>query len=281
MTIAISIKVNDGIVLAADSAATIMGQDSQGKTGVINIYNTANKIFNLRKGLPIGAITWGAGSIGYASISTLVKDFRKLITYDDNWKIKTDSYKIEEIAEKFKEFIFEKHYKEEFKSWPEKPFLGFMIVGYSYGEPLAEEWMIEIQNGKCKGPYLVRKPNEVGITWNGETEAITRLYLGFGTGLPIILKEYGLKDVDVENIIKLCRQKLTISLVIPPMPIQDAIDLAEFLVKTTIYFFKFAPGAPTVGGPIEIAAITKHEGFKWIKRKHYFDIKLNPQEEIK
>jgi hypothetical protein len=26
----------------------------------------------------------------------------------------------------------------------------------------------------------------------------------------------------------------------------------------------------TVGGPIEIAAITKHEGFKWIERRHFF-----------
>lgn len=35
------------------------------------------------------------------------------------------------------------------------------------------------------------------------------------------------------------------------------------------------PGANTVGGPIELAAITKHEGFKWVTRKHYFDEQLN------
>jgi len=46
MTIAISMKVNDGIVLAADSASTIMAQTPQG-VGVINIYDKANKVFNL------------------------------------------------------------------------------------------------------------------------------------------------------------------------------------------------------------------------------------------
>ena len=61
----------------------------------------------------------------------------------------------------------------------------------------------------------------------------------------------------------------------PPMPIQDAIDLAEFLVDLTTRYVRFKPGLPTVGGPIEIAAITKHEGFKWIQRKHYFSTKLN------
>jgi hypothetical protein len=61
------------------------------------------------------------------------------------------------------------------------------------------------------------------------------------------------------------------------MPIQDVIDLAEFLVHSTIMFSRFAPGAPTVGGPIEIAAITKHEGFKWVQRKYYYDLRLNPE----
>jgi hypothetical protein len=29
-------------------------------------------------------------------------------------------------------------------------------------------------------------------------------------------------------------------------------------------------------GPIEIAAITKHEGFKWIERRHFYPPELNP-----
>jgi hypothetical protein len=31
----------------------------------------------------------------------------------------------------------------------------------------------------------------------------------------------------------------------------------------------------TVGGPTDVAIITRGDGFVWIKRKHYFDIKLN------
>jgi hypothetical protein len=61
------------------------------------------------------------------------------------------------------------------------------------------------------------------------------------------------------------------------MPIQDAIELAEFLVHTAIMFSRFTPGPQAVGGPIEIAAITKHEGFKWIRRKHYFHSEFNPE----
>ena len=59
------------------------------------------------------------------------------------------------------------------------------------------------------------------------------------------------------------------------MPIQDAIDLARFLAETAAKFTLFSLRAATVGGPIEVAAITKHEGFKWINRKHFFDQHFN------
>ena len=69
-----------------------------------------------------------------------------------------------------------------------------------------------------------------------------------------------------------------VNLIEAPMPIQDAIDFAEFLVQTTATFTRFKRGAATVGGPTESAAITKHEGFKWVRRKHYFQEAFNRRE---
>jgi hypothetical protein len=49
-------------------------------------------------------------------------------------------------------------------------------------------------------------------------------------------------------------------LFVEAMPIRDAVDLARFLVETTIGFVEFSVARPkTVGGSIAIAAITKHE----------------------
>ena len=77
MTIALAVKVNDGVILAADGASTLTLVDSTtGEGGVANVYNNANKITNLLKGSPIGMITWGSGSIGIESIATLAKDLR-------------------------------------------------------------------------------------------------------------------------------------------------------------------------------------------------------------
>ena len=132
---------------------------------------------------------------------------------------------------------------------------------------------------KRQGPVLLRKQEEIGINWGGEIEAINRLIKGIGIELPKVLKDLGVPADQIQPAMTKISSVLEKPLAVDAMPIQDAIDLAEFLVKTTIQFIRFTPGAPTVGGPVEIAAITKHEGFKWIHRKHYFNKMLNPKEE--
>jgi hypothetical protein len=69
--------------------------------------------------------------------------------------------------------------------------------------------------------------------------------------------------------------KFGITLIIPAMPIQDAIDVARFTVETSGKFARYGIRPETIGGPTELAAITKHEGFKWVSRKHYYTSELN------
>ena len=290
MTIAISIKTNDGIVLASDSASTVIGLTQDQKLGVVNVYNNANKVFNLRKGLPIGAITWGAGSIGQASISTVMKDLRQAFSGKDedrkDWALTTEpspDYTVENVAKRLKEFVFDDLYSKAFpEGSPVRPDLGFIVAGYSARDAsMAEEFQIEVRSGQCSGPTLLRKKEEIGLTAGGETEAMNRLLTGISSGLPQILQNlFKVPPAQIGPVLLQMQTQLNVPLVIPAMPLQDAIDLGEFLVDLTIKFSRFKPGPPTVGGPIEIAAISKHEGFRWIKRKHYFDKRLNPVEEF-
>ena len=59
------------------------------------------------------------------------------------------------------------------------------------------------------------------------------------------------------------------------MPMQDAIDVVRYLAEVVIGYVRFTPGALTVAPPIDIAAITVHEGFQWVARKQWFDPVLN------
>lgn len=274
MTIAISLKINDGLVLAADSATTLV------QNGLaVNVYNNANKIFNLHKGLPIGAVTWGAGSIGVASTSTLIKDFRALLTDgEDRWRLNCDNYSVEDVAAKLKQFVYDGHYQPKFGAEAAKPEIGFIVAGYSSNGANAEEYRIDIQaDGQCAGPKQVRKEEECGITWSGQPEALNRLILGISALAPEVLKsELSLDDERIKDLMQTMVPRLQAPLISPAMPLQDAIDLAEFLADVAVQWSRFMPGAQSVGGPVEVAAISKHEGFRWIKRKYYFSRNLNP-----
>ena len=62
-----------------------------------------------------------------------------------------------------------------------------------------------------------------------------------------------------------------------PLVVIDAKSVAEALVGITAVERKATRDAGTVGGPIDVALITRSEGFVWIKRKHHFSAELNPR----
>ena len=51
--------------------------------------------------------------------------------------------------------------------------------------------------------------------------------------------------------------------------------MAEALVELTSLRRKVDSTLQSVGGPTDVALISKGDGFIWIKRKHYFDMNLN------
>jgi hypothetical protein len=65
--------------------------------------------------------------------------------------------------------------------------------------------------------------------------------------------------------------------VVSGLPRDELASMAEALVNLTSLKRRVTPESETVGGPIDVAIITKGDGFIWIKRKHYFRIELNPQ----
>jgi hypothetical protein len=60
------------------------------------------------------------------------------------------------------------------------------------------------------------------------------------------------------------------------LPKDELAAMAESLVNLTSFKRKVSMASETVGGPIDVAVISKGDGFIWIKRKHYFKPELNP-----
>lgn len=276
MTIALVLRVNEGVVLAADSATTLTVQQGD-STQVANVYNNANKVFNLYRGAPIGVATWGQGFIRESSISMLMKDLRAEFM-NGTQAFNKDEFKVETVAHMVKKFVFDDRYVPAFAEWPAKPELGLIVAGISSGETIGEEYAIVAQpNGAVEGPTPLAQDDHATVTWFGQIEAITRLVIGFSPALPGLLQAvYGIDPQVVMDKLPTIRDALNPNVMTDTMPLQDAIDLAHYLVDVAIRFSQYAPGANVVGGEIEVAAMSKHEGFKWISRKHYYQEELNP-----
>lgn len=280
MTICVAVKVHDCIVFAADSASSLL--DSVGPGGVAliaNVYAHGNKVFNLRKGLPIAAMTCGMGNIGPISIGTLAKDLRaKFVSDDPEWRLDPNNYSIEDVARKARRFFFEEHYRaldpqpagdHEFQFW---------VGGNGSGETHGEIWRVKIVNGEAPDPERLAGREEFNILYDGQPDAINRIVNGYSQFLGRALTEMGLEPDKLDSALAKIEEYTRADLIAPAMPVQDAIALADFLVDVTKRYVRFLPGADTVGGETDICVVTKHEGFKWVRRKHYFDRVLNPGE---
>jgi hypothetical protein len=187
-----------------------------------------------------------------------------------------------EVADRFQTFFYDEHYRpfaEESSqaATGQALLLGLSVAGYSAHADQPEIYQFEFSPDGCSGPTPVLA-DDTGAQWWGQIEAITRLLNGISSFMPQALINLKLAEGEDAAIAlsQSVASEVNVQIVGPAMPIKDAIDLAEFLVRVTIGFVRFCPGHPTVGGPIEIAAVTKHEGFRWVQRKHYFDARLNP-----
>ena len=196
MSIAVLIGVHDGVVLAADSASTLsllpppgVVLPAGGPPLIGNVYDNANKIFNVVKELPIGCITFGSGNIGNASIGTLVKDLRKKLTEEPGeMGFNPMNYTMEGIAKILANFLDGECARLDPQA-RSKTTVGFLLGGYSKPGNLGESWSVDIAQGVVQVPKQLRKPEQPGINWGGQSESLQRLLLGFSPSIFDVLAQ--------------------------------------------------------------------------------------------
>ena len=183
MTIIVSVKINDGIVMAADSAGTM---DSG------HVYVHANKITNLCEGLPIAAMSTGSGGIGNESVETLLKDLRQrfagFVPKFADWRLNAETYTVEQVATRLRSFLFE----EKAAVCSSETNIQLRVCGYSSGRPLAEVWEVNMTQASCAPPRCIMDENSFGVLWDGQYEALNRLILGLGYDIGTALVRHGI-----------------------------------------------------------------------------------------
>jgi hypothetical protein len=194
------------------------------------------------------------------TVLPVLKDLRRRFNGEDeartDWALDPAHYTLAQVANRLRSFLFE----EKAAAYAGEVWTRVRLCGYSAGRPLAEVWEILLLGPNSPAPTQVQGEQDFGIRWDGEYEALSRLIFGLGTGFEDTAAAAGLTPDAARDLHAKLSPALFELLFVEAMPIRDAVDLARFLVETTIGFVKFSIARPkTVGGAIAIAAITKHQ----------------------
>lgn len=260
MSIVACVRVYDGIVIGSESMTQLWGQAAgQAQPNFLKAYSNARKLFQVGK-LPIGLLTYGAGNVGTRSIEGFVDQFSEGIN-DEQAAEKT----VQQIATDFRDF-FRTTYDNQFGQLQpnQKPAIGFYVAGYAHNETdrNGADWEFIFPQAEVTKP----RASEFGASWRGVGVPFTRVYSGVDPRLFEIIRANGVQPEIIERIRQQAGQALASPVAFDGMPVKDAIGYCEFILKTTVGVSTYELGVPSCGGPLQVALITRKDGFKWIMK---------------
>lgn len=271
MTLNVSLRVPDGIVLASDSLATLMQLINQkvnveGNCQVCgsrveikdvptppmtipsSTWPYAQKMYPIRN--RFGLATHGSGFVNGRSIYNHVTELGDDFPMDDGGgdylekmtTFVTDYFKNQLLVEWRKDGVDVNLQPDDWH-----PF-GFQLVGFTKdanGDPEPHTHLIRV--GKVP---KIERYSSIGCTWSGDGEVVGLLW----------------GSQKIANY--------------AAFSLQDAVDYAKFLIRTTADFQRFSGVTPTVGGEVDMALITNKGGFKWIAQKELYRILDREEQKI-
>lgn len=174
------------------------------------------------------------------------------------------------INDKVKYFVRQKSSVNQNSSAAVLPFAQGEMV-YSFMEGISPDYQTAIEE------YLrilfVNYPKEIIKQISGlDTKAKNALLKKMNSATEGLIKQF---SNEVEEWAKR-NNVIPILSTVAFLPLEELASMAESLVNLTSFKRRVTMEAETVGGPIDVAVISKGDGFVWINRKHYFESKYNP-----
>jgi hypothetical protein len=267
VSLGIVVKGSEGIVLAADSRVTltaILNQPPGAPPGVqfqlpVN-FDNATKLLTFAPSKWIGAVTYGDAVIGAAA-----GDLRTAQSFVPEFEaaLPKERLSVKDFSQSLSDF-FLKRWNEKMPSGHAGPGMTFVVGGFDEDNPYGSVYLFTVP----KEPTPIeRSANDFGVTFGGQSELTGRILLGYDPQvIEIARKELHAPVTQIDAFQKaLGRLQLTIPYHL--LPLQDCIDLAIFLIRTTTTALNLSIGIRGVGGAIDVAVITKRDGLKIIQRK--------------
>jgi hypothetical protein len=189
--------------------------------------------------------------------------------------------------------------------WFDYFYSGLVFAGYGDDElfPVCEAYQLE---SMFRGYMKLKQTSRIQMSWEpggasinpyAQNDIMINLLSGAHPEYERILRQqfaealaqdFTSEDVlnqKINEIIAYTKEAARINLTNPIMTIVSALPkdelatMAESLVNVTSFMRRVShtqmATQETVGGPVDVAVISKKDGFIWIKRKHYFKPELN------
>jgi hypothetical protein len=276
MSLGIAFKGAEGIVLAADSRVTLTatmqipqpgGQPPQ-LMALPSTYDNATKLLRIKGHEYVGAVTYGAGALGgpnkpprtaHSFMPEFEADVDKLCKEHN-----TKRLSVEDMAKALSSF-FSRQWKTQNMPSTGVPDMVFLVGGYDADQPYGRVFDILIPSRPAPKEWHA---GEFGMVWGGQKEYTDRLIVGYDPNLPEVVRQHlNLTPEQKAALESHIKGILQAPIPFQFLPLQDCVDLAALLIRTTITIQTFLMGIRGVGGAIDLATITRTEGLKAIQLK--------------
>ena len=264
MSLGIAFKGPEGIVLAADSRVTLNMEVAQGteKLIITSTFDNATKLLRFQNHDYVGAVTYGAGAIGAREPRTahsFLPEFDRELA-----KIKKKRLSDEEFAIELSNFFYTRWSEQESEA-PQNVDMIFLVGGFDEDAPYGRVFQFAIPSRR--NPFE-QQAGVFGLTWGGQLNYTSRLIKGMDPQLPAMIQQkLNLTDEEKDNLASFLESGLSLRIPYQFLPLQDCVDLAIFLIRTSIEIQTWLVDIRGVGGAIDVTTITRTDGFKPIQQK--------------
>lgn len=262
MSLGIVFKGPEGVVLAADSRVTLTGQIPGENVLIPATYDNATKLLHVSGQDYAGAVTYGLGALGQRQPRTahsFIPEFESELRGKKRLPVN-------EFAERLSGF-FMQQWNANMPKDHSGPDMVFLVGGYDEGAAYGRVFEFHIPGNPAPHEWHAGE-GEFGIVWGGQREFVDRVLTGFEDSLPELAKKFlSLTDEQRDKLREHLRKELGVRIPYAFLPLQDCVDLAIFMVRTTMAIQSWWVGIRGVGGAIDVATITRTDGFRPVQQK--------------
>lgn len=261
MSLAIAFKGPEGIVLAADSRVTLTTKPNESNEKSQITYDNATKLLRVPGHDYAGAVAYGVAALGGESPRTIHSYLPELEDFlEDKGRLS-----VRKFANRLSAF-FQDQWTQTMPANSSGD-VCMLVGGYNENEPYGRVYLVKVPSSPAP---IEQNPgaNTFGLSWGGQLKYTNRLINGMDPQVvPLTKAALNLSDDDTKNLTEHLEKNIGVAIPYQFLALQDCVDLSVFLIKTTLNLMRFVLEQRGVGGAIDVAAVTRTEGFKYIQKK--------------